>query len=80
MQNTKITAADVWRAVVAGNTTSRDIADALGVSRSHAAIYLRVMSEVGLLNSTLVQISHSRGSGMTYVYKPDYDTAQALGW
>lgn len=76
----KINAAQVWQAVAAGEDTATRVAATVGVSRSHAAIYLRVMTEVGLLDAHTEQIASQRGSALTYVYKVNYDAARALGW
>lgn len=80
MNEHKISTLDVWRSVCAGNTTSPQVGQDLKISRGHAAIYLRVMSEVGLLNRVEGVTNHGHGNSLTFVYSPNYETARTLGW
>jgi hypothetical protein len=79
---TKTSVAEVWRAVCDGANTAPLVSDRVGVSRGHAAVYLRVMTEVGLLTRDLDALSGVRQNQhtLTYVYAPNYDAARALGW
>lgn len=80
--------ATIWQAVCSGANTAGLVAEKVGISRGHASMYLRMMAEVGLLNRTtdhqpvIVEGDPRRHTttATVYLYAPDYDAADRLGW
>lgn len=78
---TKVTANDIFRAISQGYSTATEVSTQVSCSRSQVATYLKVMSEIGLIDREVEVVETVPGRAATiYRYTPNHSVARRIGW